>query len=195
MLDFSKMKQLGKDIYVYKDFLTQEETEFYYSWALSKKENEWIVPNSNNNWINYTNPIKKLEKVRNRIEQIIQSDNLFLGSSTSYIRMKKGCKWGAHSDDHDFLEIIKLSQSYVEGQPYELKESALWGIVVYFNSFVGGQLYYPEQNIEYQPEAGDLVIHSAKNHCRHEVKELLSDIRISYSNHIYELIKVPKNES
>jgi hypothetical protein len=43
-----------------------------------------------------------------------------------------------------------------------------WGLVLYLNDdFEGGELYYPEKNITYVPQAGDLVIHGATKEFSH----------------------------
>jgi hypothetical protein len=70
-------------------------------------------------------------------------------------------------------------------------EDKKYGIVVYFNEFEGGEIYYPNQDIEYKPNPGDLIIHSAEEHCLHGVRPVKSDIRYSMSGHIYNMIKVP----
>jgi CDGSH-type Zn-finger protein/predicted 2-oxoglutarate/Fe(II)-dependent dioxygenase YbiX len=43
-----------------------------------------------------------------------------------------------------------------------------WGLVLYINDdFEGGELYYPEKNITYRPQSGDLVIHGATEEFAH----------------------------
>jgi hypothetical protein len=43
-----------------------------------------------------------------------------------------------------------------------------WGLVLYINDdFEGGELYYPEKNITYRPQSGDLVIHGATKEFSH----------------------------
>jgi hypothetical protein len=90
--------------------------------------------------------------------------------------------------------VVLGEKLYKEGDPYDLKQDPAWGVVVYFNSFTGGQIYYPLQGIEYQPIKGELLIHSSRNHCRHGVKEVISGIRITHSNNMYKMIKVPKQD-
>lgn len=196
-IDFSKMKKIGEDIYVYKNFITKEEQLYFSNKALSKKESEWNIANKNINWMKYSNSDKEVELIRNKINSLILDKALYLGISTSLTMMVDGGTWGEHADEHDFLETIERAKSYRDGDPYDLEPDSLWGLVVYFNDFKGGELYYPIQKIEYKPEAGDLLIHSSRNHCRHGVKEVLSGPRITHSNNIYTMIKVPKknNES
>ena len=106
--------------------------------------------------------------------------------------MKKGAKWGLHSDNHDFLELRRQSESLQEDDPFDLAPNNIVGLVLYFNDFEGGRLHYPEQNLEYQPKKGDLVMHSSEEHCLHGVSELISDVRYSHSNNLFNLIRIPK---
>jgi hypothetical protein len=192
MLDFSKMEQLGEDIYVYKNFLTFEEQKYFTQKAIMIPESEWNNPDPTKNWMKYSNPDSDLEMIRQKISNLILDKDIFLGPSTSFTKMVTGGTWGEHSDDHDFLETLEEAKLYKEGDPYDLKQDSVWGLVVYFNYFVGGQIYYPLQDIEYKPIEGDLLIHSSRNHCRHGVREVSAGIRITHSNNMYKMIKVPK---
>jgi hypothetical protein len=61
----------------------------------------------------------------------------------------------------------------------------VYATVAYFNKFEGGEIYYPNQNITYKPNIGDLIIHGADENCSHGVKVVLSEKRYSYAAHIY----------
>jgi hypothetical protein len=53
-----------------------------------------------------------------------------------------------------------------------------YGIVLYLNdNFEGGEVYYPNLNIEIKPIANALVMHPANQIHRHGVKEVSSGIR------------------
>lgn len=57
-----------------------------------------------------------------------------------------------------------------------------WGICAYFGDFEGGEVYYPNQNVEVAVRPGDLVIHGALADCLHGVKETTKGTRYVYSN-------------
>ena len=57
-----------------------------------------------------------------------------------------------------------------------------WGVCGYFGDFEGGEIYYPNQNIEIAVRPGDLVIHGALADCLHGVKEVTKGTRYVYSN-------------
>jgi hypothetical protein len=62
--------------------------------------------------------------------------------------------------------------------PPELNLPVAHGIVLYLNDdFVGGELFYPNLNLELKPKKGMLVIHSAQSKYAHGVAEVISGIR------------------
>lgn len=48
-----------------------------------------------------------------------------------------------------------------------------WGLITYLNDFNGGEIFYPELDIEYKPEPGDLIIHPASMRYKHGTKTVL----------------------
>lgn len=73
-----------------------------------------------------------------------------------------------------------------------------YGVIAYFGDFEGGEVFYPGINkdgtvktdmdgntddcLEYKPESGDLVIHSAFQPYSHGVREVKSGTRYAFSN-------------
>lgn len=57
-----------------------------------------------------------------------------------------------------------------------------WGVCVYFGEFTGGEIYYPNQNIEIPVQPGDLVIHGAHKSHEHGVRPIKTGVRYSFSN-------------
>jgi hypothetical protein len=138
----------------------------------------------------YDQQIGLLVPIKKRIEKLLDND-VYLGDNLSIVRMLKGQFWGLHSDNHDFKEIEKASKNLKEDEDFELRQNVVMGLILYFNQFEGGNLYYPFQKINYQPQKGDLVIHDAGFKCEHGVTKLISNVRYSHSNHLYKLVKVP----
>lgn len=61
----------------------------------------------------------------------------------------------------------------------------MYGCVFYINDdFEGGELWYPNQGVEYVPEAGDLIIHPGSREYSHGVREIESGLRISAGSFI-----------
>ena len=128
--------------------------------------------------------------IREKIKNILPK-NIFLGEGTSAARMLKTNEWGVHADVHDFDDIEKQNDLYVDGDLYREADLSIYGTVVYFNNFEGGEIFYPFQNIIYKPNPGDLIIHGSGKLTSHGVKKVLSEKRYSYSNHIYKKVKIP----
>jgi hypothetical protein len=61
--------------------------------------------------------------------------------------------------------------------------SKKYGVVLYLNNFIGGQVRYPKLNISYQPSAGDFLMH--KPHILHEVLEVKSHNRYTYTSYVW----------
>jgi len=61
----------------------------------------------------------------------------------------------------------------------------MYGCVYYINDdFKGGELWYPNQGVEYVPEAGDLIMHPGSREYSHGVREIESGLRISAGSFI-----------
>lgn len=187
---FDSKKEISEDIFIYKNFLGYEECNEIVEYLDQLNESDWVLDRPGYSFYKRTERLDVISKVRDKIVSILP-DALNLGVCASAVRMKKGAYWEIHSDVHDFFEIEKLANSYVEGQPYLEKELSVYGTVVYFNNFEGGEIYYPNQGIIYKPSPGDLVIHSSSDKCLHGVKPLVSEKRYSYANHIYKIVRIP----
>ena len=61
----------------------------------------------------------------------------------------------------------------------------MYGCVFYLNdNFEGGELWYPNQGVEYVPEAGDMIIHPGSREYSHGVRDIISGLRISAGSFI-----------
>lgn len=57
-----------------------------------------------------------------------------------------------------------------------------YGVIVYFGEFEGGEVFYPELDMEVAPQPGDLVIHGATPRWKHGVRKVKSGRRYAFSN-------------
>lgn len=181
--------KLGEDIYVFKNFATQEECSHIVSIVESFSDKAWHEIGEGRTG---TAGLVEIDTIKQRIIAMLDKDT-YLGKNCSVVRIPAGIGWGEHSDDHDFQENLKKAELYKDGDEFDLLENSIYGLVIYFNNFEGGEIYYPTQNIEYKPQAGDLVIHSSRIHCLHGVRPVKEGLRYSHSNHIWTPIRVPKD--
>jgi hypothetical protein len=186
---FDQFKKIGEEIYLYENFVSNDQcneiTEIINRMPSKNLQPWW--PGKN---ILKTIPIKQIDLIRNKILNIVP-DGMLLGESSVATVLSKGTYWDPHADVHDFSEIEEIASSYVEGTPYKENDLSIYGTVVYFNSFEGGEIYYPTQGITHTPKPGDLLIHSSGPLCFHGVRPLISESRYSYSNHIYKKVRTP----
>lgn len=183
-------EKLGDEIYVYKNFLTQEECSILTKEADELPENVWKMIGEHGRYVSLVH-LPYLKTVRDRLLSLLEPGSN-LGLSQKSLKMTKNAWSPPHADNFEFLDVLSAASKYVEGEEFDLIENNCYGTVIYFNDFEGGALEYPEQGIVYKPNPGDLVIHSAGIHCSHAIQKIFSDVRYSYANHIYDFVKVPK---
>lgn len=185
-------KQLGEDIYLYENFLSAEEAKTISDYLDSLDESYWILSPGRETTMRHTRSLDIIDPIRNRIQDLLP-EGYTVGQSTSGTRMLPGNSWGVHTDVFDFLDILKLADLYVDGMEYEEKELSFFGTVVYFNNFEGGEIFYPEQNIQYKQKPGDLVIHGSGSITAHGVRPVTGGKRYSFSSNILKKVKIPTN--
>lgn len=190
MLNLKNAEVISENIYVYHNFVTEEECKNILDRIQGLEDSAWVGDERAGH--KRTISIDTIAKIRDRVQELLD-DGYFVGSNVNPIRMLKGSTWGLHTDEHDFLDVKEAMSLYKEGDPFNLEQLNVAGMILYFNEFDGGSLTYPNKNIEYHPQKGDLVIHGAGEDCLHGVTELLSEVRYTHSNHIYTMVKVPKD--
>ncbi len=184
----------GEDIYVYKNFVSEEELAVINPILDTIRINAEYNPSHAGTHFEkrVTREIKELEFLPKRIEDVFGSDYIVHQYITSNI-LSVGDDWGEHFDSNDFIQLRELAKTLKEGEPYEVLQDSHYGIVVYFNTpEEGGELVYTSQGISYTPNPGDLVVHSSEKNCMHLVKEVTKGYRYSYSNHLGVELRVPK---
>lgn len=186
---FSNFEEIGDEIYVYKNFLSEEECSLIVNSLDNFSKEDWEINRFND--LPTIQNVKELNLVYEKLNSILP-DHLFLaGKQLTAFIMQKYKTWPEHYDS-DYLQSTKKSMlSYKEGMKYVEKNYCVYGSIVYLNDFEGGEIYYPNQNIEYHPNKGDLVIHSSEAKCLHGVKMVKSSKRYTYANLIYTKVKVP----
>ena len=193
MLKLDGSIKLGEDIHVFPNFISPEECQEIVGFIESIPENIWeehLNEGSQGYEIAFVDVIQ-LKKINKKLQELLDSD-VYLNTSLSPTRMKRGLIGTHHSDDFDFLKIIEANKNLKEEEEFELVKNNIAGLIMYFNDFEGGEIHYSNQNITYAPKAGDLLIHSSSNHCKHQVQKIKSEVRYSHSDNLFRYIKVPK---
>lgn len=159
---FKNCIQLAEDVYLYSQFITKREAEDLYTLAYS------LYP-----W--ETKLSKKAEEL-SLIKERIQAEffpNYDLYEHNAFQCLIEGENMYEHTDTPS-----DPRHRDEDGQRWS---RIVWGTILYINDdYSGGEIYYPELNIEYKPQAGDLLIHAA--HVVHGVRKVTKGIRFAYSN-------------
>lgn len=185
-------EEIGNEIYVYKNFLSKEFCENLVNEIEKIDDDQWDLIGESGRYFSKPGTVN-FEPI---YEKIISTIGLEEGFSINHgsraLKMIKNSYMAPHADNIEYDSLAKQAEEYVEGEPYELRENTNYGMVIYLNDFEGGELEYTQQNVIYKPSIGDFVIHSAKEHCTHGVKTVLSEVRYSYSNNIFNSVKIKK---
>jgi len=176
--DNPNFKKIDDEIYVWEDFLTPDEQKFYFDLAESVTEEEWHAHYNPNEFWNGKASENKLPiyEIGNRINKILEPE--YVVPPTGVItRTPLGQGMYVHKDRGE------------EGYEDMLNDFGTctcidYGALVYFGEWEGGELYYPQRNIEFKPKAGSLIIHSALDAYEHGVKPVTAGKRYLYTNFI-----------
>jgi hypothetical protein len=186
-------------IFIFKKYISQELIESVEDFL--NAENQEIMENPLNliNWYEgkFTGLPPKLIDVWENLSDLI-GPTWVIHPSASILKTKPGDNgMFVHSDSPGKGMCHLLSQTDTYKTCCELD----YGLVAYFGDFEGGEVYYPDLNpdgtvkdavqltngspcLEYKPEKGDVVIHSAFDPYSHGVREITSGIRYAYSNFV-----------
>jgi hypothetical protein len=194
MFNKDGFKELGNNIYVYNNFLSNEECDLILEDILKLKEYQWSMPSyiTEQNVSVSINSLESVKNIRKKMIALMLEGGYchFEGRAT---KLLKGAVRGTHADIYQTQNVTDKSNEYIEGQDFELADILTHGNIVYFNDFVGGELYYPNQNnLVYKPKKGDFLVHGAEEECRHGVKKVLSDVRYSAVGNFFKHGKVAK---
>lgn len=181
-------KKLGQDIWVYHNFLSKNEVDNILNKIKNSGEDLWNGGHPENKC---TVQLQEAEIIATRIQNLLPKE-IVVHNHSSITRLTIGQGHGIHSDNHDFLSVRALSKLVKNGDCFNLVDNNIYGLVVYINDdYEGGEIYYTKQDIVYKPKLGDLIIHSAEDHCEHGVHPVKTNIRYSFPSSIREKIKVP----
>lgn len=178
-------KQLGDGVWLYKNFILEEDCDEITKIAKTIPDNMWFE----RDWYKSTKKqINYLVPVHNKIKNILKKD-FYLGENLSIVKFVKGQTWDLHKDNHDSIHLLRANLNIKRNEPTYPAEYTTHGVIFYFNDFDGAEINYPEINIKYKPEKGDMLVH--RSDISHEVFPLQSDIRYTHSNKIFIHIDVP----
>lgn len=156
---------IEENIIVVKNFIKEEEISGILNFCKSSTEEDWQKADSDNGYNkgpgwqgrNILYDFSVTNSIKDRCNNLLFDKYDIVGFGMLH-RMLPGIGMAAHHDD-PFGKVA-------------------YGIVAYFNNdYEGGILRYVNQNIEYRPSAGDMIIHKAQSDYTHEVTPVISGAR------------------
>ncbi len=158
---FANAEKIEDNIWVIHDFLPQEILKKYQDYIKSIPEEEWWKSNKNW-WIGKYYVVEDLEMqaveedVRNMLRPYLK-DDLILGALGSIHRLKVGDGMFVHTDNpaskRDILDEEGNKIATTNGH----NNYCVLAMIIYLTDFNGGQLFFPELGVEWQPKANDIV--------------------------------------
>ena len=181
----NNFNQLSDGVWVYKKFILDEDCDEITEVARSTPDNMWFE----RDWYRSTKKqISQLTKVHSQLKNILKKD-FHLGENRSIVKFVKGQTWDLHKDNHDSVHLLKANLNIKRNEPTYPAEYTTHGVIFYFNDYDGAEIHYPDIDIKYKPEKGDMLVH--RSDISHEVLPLESDIRYTHSNKIFVYVNVP----
>ena len=180
---FPNLDEIGDEVYIYKGFLSKEEVNKYLKIILDQKE--WTDGSKFNKPTIEAFGNDVFGDIIKKIQDNIALENMFVEFTPGISKMKQGKGMDEHSDDCPYCWNNRKNKStQINMGDKESKRCVLYGLVVYFSEFSGGEIYYPQQSLSFSPEPGDLVMHSTKLYCEHGVKPVIDGTRYSLAPYI-----------
>ena len=166
------VNKLATDIYVVKNFVDQDDLVKIVDFASSLPEPSWYADNVPAFWYGKQyiehNP-KPLENVNLKIRSLFQS-----ASYIANIQLQR------HLIGHN-MTVHRDNIGYIDGRD----DTIAYGVVIYYNdNYNGGEIYYPELDIIYKPDAGDLVLHGSD--IPHQTTEVIGCARYFSTSFIFQ---------
>jgi hypothetical protein len=172
--DDPNITKLDDKIFLYKNFISKEYVELVNE-ATAKLEisNHWFDEIE----FKVTTAMPELLPVWNKVSEFLAPEYV-IHPMASMLYFGEGKQMLPHCDSpgEDMTEALTVPD--VWGTCCVLS----WGACVYFGDFTGGEIYYPNQNIEVPVQPGDLVIHSALASHEHGVRPVKTGLRYTFSN-------------
>lgn len=166
----------GTKIIVIKEFATKEETQTLYRHLYSKYP-----------YNNIKLPEAEADELSKRSKEIIEKlekkyiDFASLNLDFEAEPLFKSLK------NYEYWEAGKQMPPHFDNLAGAHLKPVMYGCVFYINDdFEGGQLWYPNQGVEYTPVAGEMIIHPGSREYSHGVKMVNSGLRITSSAFIHQ---------
>lgn len=172
-----QVKKLEKNIWVVSDFISKKELNFLLADLASFTSSDWnafVGLDSDSFWVNRAADYQTFSSASQQIINAI-SDRVF----------------SCFENYKEILQVGNVNRTLSDGRSMEYHvDNAeppdydnMFGLVLYVNDdYKGGKIHYKDLDIEYQPKAGDLVVHYAGYW--HGVTEVTEGVRYIFTSFV-----------
>jgi hypothetical protein len=166
------IEHLCDEVFVVKNFLSEKECK------------EIVAATQRVNFLEHDNTFwgfEPLKKYNDRVLDLISGENLVFDNLESITVREVGAGMRLHQDITNRLnKYYELEVDIMSEVSKTMCQLGKYGFTIYFNSdYTGGEISYPEYDINYKPEVGDMIIHNAA--IIHGVKVVKSGKRFTHS--------------
>lgn len=162
------------EIILLKEFSTKEEANTLYTY-LSSMYYAAIEKNDS---------IKRLDLEQECVELIEKLEKRYIDFALNNLDFVVEPKFSTLKN-YVYWEPGKRMLPHYDNLGGDHSAPVMYGCVYYLNDdFEGGELWYPNQGVEYQPVPGDMIIHPGSREYSHGVREITSGLRISAGSFI-----------
>jgi hypothetical protein len=168
-------KPYNNDIFIVEDFLTEQEVIILEN-LIKKSKKEYINDSITNDYF-------KGKLIKFNSDQSL-GDEVTSINAKIYQRAIS-CIEGITNNKYEYTHIDSIIKTGGSGMPPHSDDSPLvedlttdYGVVIYLNeNYTGGEIYYPNLNIEFKPKRKSLIIHPGNVEYSHGVKDVINGER------------------
>ena len=120
--------KLGEDIYVYNNFMSDNECSAMCKIAENIEDEKWISLAGQERSLEQ---IEEITLIHDKIKSMLDKE-VYLGSDKGIVRMRRGAVGKRHSDSNDFIPAREASAGLKDGQDFKLAENIISALILYF---------------------------------------------------------------
>ena len=139
---FKESEQIGDQIYAYRGFLSKDEVKTYLDIITNTPKERWIdgAQFQKEGTETFGDPV--FGNILKKIQEEVVPEGMFLENTPGITKIQNGNGMTEHSDDCPHCK--KINDPSLDIPEHLMKRCVLYGMVVYFSEFTGGEIYYPK---------------------------------------------------
>jgi len=162
-------------IYIYRNFIEKEYVDKINKIVYNAIGDYDPFSHPNNWYEDKTYSIPELDYAWEKASDLLFPE-IHIVPATEVLITKTGDEMFVHTDSPENGAIEVNSPD-----PFQTCHIVDYGVLIYYGEWTGGNIFYPELNVEISPRPGDLVVHKSRHPYDHGVRKIESGIRAAQS--------------